>query len=517
VSVAPLWCAAFLPFSDMPEQVAVVSTLRHWLDPAFRFQESYTLAFGKSQYLLYHVVAAALSVLTGGAETANLVLLTLVGLAFPYALRALCRALERDERLALFAIPAFWSRPLTMGFLPYVASVPAATYGLALVVRYARAPTRGRAAGLAAIAVALFYLHANAYVLFVGASIVLLVWLGAARRVLWLAPSAALAAAWTVWGSIANRASSLRDPGQVGFIRESEAVRQFPEWAHDIWRAHFDEACAVAVWGAFALLLLLSRRGGRRPLDAAAWIPLAAAVVLYFALPYRVGAGVMLNVRLAVFVVMFAPLVLRPARGALPRAALAAVACAGVVLSVGSAVEARAEDRDELGDIDRLLDRMPPGSRVLTLTFHVTSEYVHWAPWTFFGAYHRTRVGGVSSESFCELAHWPVRFRPGAAPPPKPSLFWTFDSCGYRNATDGPYYDYVLARGNVDPFRDAPPGPRWRRIDTEKDWVLYERDPGAANPAWPVADEGPCESRRSLERLQRPDVAPPRASASAFP
>src|SRR5580700_10029122 len=135
----------------MPEHVAVIATLRHWFDPSWHTHDVYALAIGKSQYVLYHVVGALVSIATGEAELANRVLLTAVGLSLPYALRSLARALDRDERLALFAAPAFWSRPLLMGFLPYVASLPAVTWGLALSARQTRAPTRGRAIGLAVL------------------------------------------------------------------------------------------------------------------------------------------------------------------------------------------------------------------------------------------------------------------------------------------------------------------------------------------------------------------------------
>ena len=76
---------------------------------------------------------------------------------------------------------------------------------------------------------------------------------------------------------------------------------------------------------------------------------------------------------------------------------------------------------------------------------------------------------------------------------------WTFNACAYRNEIDGGCYDHVITRGNVDPFRDAPPGPVFQKVDAERELVLYERVPGATNPAWAVADGGPCESRKSLE------------------
>lgn len=514
-SVVPLWCARFLPFSDMPEQVAVIATLRHYWDASWNVRGEYVVALGQSQYLLYHVVAALLSVVTDSAELANRILLTLTGLAFPCALRSLLRAFGRDPRLALFGVPAFWSRPLTMGFVPYVVSVPVVLWALALAVRQAESPTRRRAIGLCAVSVALFYLHANAYVLFLlgafgvlGGHAIQRIWrmeLGARkaralaetrallRMSVWVLPSAICATAWTLRGAIAPQL----EEHQVLYVPLRYLLAEFPRWSHDIWRSHWDEGCAIVVWTAFAVLLV--QRGARQQRGRAwiAAIPFACAVLTYLALPYSVGVGVMLNVRVAVFVAVLAPLLLDTVRGTRATVPLLAVACANLVLAGDAAYEVHRVETDELGDVDRLLLRMEPDTRVVTLPFHLSSHHTHWAPWTFFGSYARSRHGGIAGFSFSEISHWPIHYREEIAPPKK-SVFWTFDACRFRNEVDGRYYDYVLARGDVDPFRDAPPGPRWRKVDSERDFTLYAKVPGE-NPAWIVDDGGPCESRRSLE------------------
>ena len=124
VNALPLFAGAFLPFSDLPEHVAAIAALAHFHDPAWRIAEHYTFALGESQYLLYHLAGAALSLVVGTAERANLILLAATAIAWPYAMRALLRALGRDERLALFACPLFWNHALVIGLLPFVASVP---------------------------------------------------------------------------------------------------------------------------------------------------------------------------------------------------------------------------------------------------------------------------------------------------------------------------------------------------------------------------------------------------------
>jgi hypothetical protein len=509
-TVVPLWCARFLPFSDMPEHVAVIATLRHWFDPSWHTHDVYALAIGKSQYVLYHVVGALVSIATGEAELANRVLLTAVGLSLPYALRSLARALDRDERLALFAAPAFWSRPLLMGFLPYVASLPAVTWGLALSARQARAPTRGRAIGLAVLAIALFYLHGDAFLLFALGAVALRVVLGegpplrVARDLSWLGPSAATAAGWALYGRVGAEGSSLRDSvGQMAYVPLKELARELPMWSFDIWRGHVDELCAAALWGSFALLALQlspTEASSSRPrrLRWAAAVPFLCAALGYVAMPWSIGAGVMLNVRLASFVSMFAPLMLEPARGALAVLPLVGVLGAGTINSAYAAHEVYRAEHDELGAVNRLIDQVPGGARIVTLPFHFTSAFTHWGPWGFLGSYVRARRGGVASFSFTELGHWPLQFRAEAAPPRK-APFWTFSPCLFRNETDGAYYDYVLVRGKLDPFRDAPPGPRWKSVDRDGEFVLYEKVGGEWNPPWRVEDGGPCKSRWSLE------------------
>ena len=109
------------------------------------------------------------------------------------------------------------------------------------------------------------------------------------------------------------------------------------------------------------------------------------------------------------------------------------------------------------------------------------------------------RAGGVSEPSFSVLGHWPIHFRSAAAPPSKPEAFWEFSPCAFRNTTDGPYFDYVLVRGRVDPFADAPPGPVFMPILRESDWTLYAKVTNAESPPDSAPDEGPCVARPRKE------------------
>jgi hypothetical protein len=497
-SAVPLWCARFLPLADLPQHVAAIGMLRSWWSPALHLGTRYALNVGDSQYFVYHAAGAALSLVTGSAESANRVLLTLVAVSFPYALRSLLSALDRDARLALFAAPAFWSAPLMMGFVPYVAAVPVALWGVALFVRQARAPSRGRSVGLACLACLLFGLHLSAYLVLLGCVVVVSAPLyrrpaNAVRALVWMAPSTALTAAWALRGSLVVPSVPAPEGTQVAWTSTRTLVEQLPIWAHDIWRSHVDEGCAVVF--SIALIVLVFQRG-RVPEDAwlarAAWVPFAVALLAYAVLPYSIGPAVMLDTRMATFVVLFAPLVLTPSPGPWGTLPLVAVFASHLVGVVDSAIEVRRTESEELGDVDRLLREIPADARVLTLPVHLTSKHTHWPPWVFLGSYHLARAGGEAEMSFTRIRHWPIRDRSSFDDARRP-LFWTLAPCTFRNAFDGPTADYLLVRAPRDVFRSHPEGPRWRRLDQEREWSLYERqegDPWTATADRP--DPGPC-------------------------
>src|SRR5689334_24746606 len=60
-TVFPLWVAPSLPFTDLPQHVAAIATLRHFYDPQWKAQEYFTLALGRSPYLLYYLAGALLA------------------------------------------------------------------------------------------------------------------------------------------------------------------------------------------------------------------------------------------------------------------------------------------------------------------------------------------------------------------------------------------------------------------------------------------------------------------------
>ena len=477
-NVVALWSGPYLPFTDLPQHAAAIATLRHWSDPQWKAQEYFTLALGRSQYLLYYLAGALLAFPLGSAELANLTLLSATALAFPLALRSLLRAVRGDERLALFAAPLFWSQSLLIGFFNYLAALPLLLWGLSLAVRDAEAPRPRRTVLVAAVALALFYLHLSAFLLFAPAALLAWLLLGRGpRALLWVVPVAALGFAFLATSPVIHPEKvGWTHPMEIRFEAPSDALRNLPSALLDIWPGTQDDLVLLALIGAAALLAWPQPRDpdadARLRGLAAGWCALAA--FLYFAFPVSIGWLWQLNERYAIALALLAPLLLRPARGLRGALPLVLVAAASLFSAGIAGRQIRGFSREVEG-FDRVLDATEPGRRLLSLIYGRDSAWAKFSPYLHFGSYYRARKGGIASFSFAELPQSPLRYRPETAPPPKPA-HWEWEPWSFRNDVDGLYYDYLLVRGFGDPAARAGPGPAWHVLSRAGAWTLYTKE-----------------------------------------
>ncbi|MFL5412920.1 MAG: hypothetical protein ACJ79D_16255 [Myxococcales bacterium] len=482
-NVVALWSAPYLPFTDLPQHAAAIATLRHFDDAAWKSREYFTLALGRSQYLLYYLAGALLAFPFGTAERANLVLLSISAVAFPYALRSLLRTMGADPRLALFAVPLFWSQSLLIGFFNYVAALPLLLWALGLSVQEAAAPRAARTALLAAVSVALFYLHLSAFLLFAPAAALAQVLLAphglraVARRFVWMVPTLGLGVAFLLTSPVVHpQAVGWNEPVNVWFEPVRDALQKLPEALLDIWPGDVDLWISLGLLGAAVLLVgprdLRNEGARRRFVLAATWT--AMAVALYFAFPISIGWLWQLNERYAIAATLLLPLLLAPRRGTRGAVPLLAVFLLGLASAGLAGRQARAFSR-EVDGFDRVISRAQPGRRLLGLVYERGSRAAKFAPYLHFGSYYRARGGGIAAFSFAELPQSPLRYRPETEPPRHP-LHWEWEPWRFDRVVDGNYYDYVLVRGNVDPFARPGPGPRYRRIAHEGLWALYAKE-----------------------------------------
>lgn len=503
-SAAPLLAVRYLPFTDLPEHVASIATMSRLL-PGGGGSADYALALGQSQYLVYDLVAVVFTRLLGGdANLANRLCLSLVAVAWPYAMRALLRALDRDERIALLAPAVFWSRALTIGFLPFVASMPLALYALAVLLRHLREPTRKRGLWLAVVAFVLFYTHVSSFVVFAFAGgVMTLVRVAPSRDVkralALLAPMVPSMIAALVWW----RAGSLNArPGErehVGRLPGHLAFDAVPIWAFDVWRSHWDELWSALWWTAFSLVAIagLRRKADAESLRSGAFagVPLACALLIYLVTPFHVGAAGYLDVRLAPMLALFVLPLLRPVPGRITNVALVIATIGATGGAITAVREMKRVEHEMVGDFDGLLAKMKPHTRLAMLNFAQRSPRMYFWPYVFAGAYHRQKEGTVTAYSFNDTVdHWPIHYAPHAERPPSHPGFWVYSPCVYEFRRDGLYYDYLLVQGPHSPFDPGHPGPEYREVGRSGGFLLFEKVSNEdAEPDLP--DRGPCAPR----------------------
>ncbi len=505
VVVAPLWFARYLPFADLPEHAAVSAALAHWGDPSWRIPEYFAFAPLSTPYWLYDLVGALVARLVGDAITAHVVLLTLVGLALPWSVAAFLGALGRDRRLGALAAALFWSRALQYGLLPFVASIPVLLYGLAWYLSFlrrrsarqaSRAALRGLFVRACAAAFVLPFLHITSFAVYwlVAAGYALLWWRRAGGRSLaWrAAPLVPLLSAGIVLAYMFSAARTGGFDGEMRFLSARTTLASIPEWSFNVWRRRDEKVFAVVYWVGYLGVFVSGFRRRMRFAFVRLW-PLLVAAVIFAIVPFQIGAGMMLNIRVGPLLwVMLLPL-LRLRASTLSRLSVLAT----LLGTVGQALVARAvvqASQADLGDFRSIVDAVPPGSRILYLPFDRRTPQTHFFPWMHVAAAIRAEKGGLSQFSFTVLPHWPLQDR---VSPRKPG-FWDRSPCWFEAQGDGAFYDVLLVRGAFDPFQgtgDAlrhPMGSEFVLTVAAPPFYLWRRRPAAERLPTPDLERAPC-------------------------
>ena len=478
----------FPPITDFAEHAATIATLedlwRHGPLEAW-----YQADFVHTQYWLMAVLGALLSPLVGGASFALKLLLISASVGLVASLLRLARNLELDERMALVAVPLLWSRPFTLGFVPFVMAAPLVVLALAEVAAVER-PSRRQHLLIGALSLATFFLNlASVAWLLVAAvavsaarELTLSTWRASLRPVLSRLASVLvlipLVGVWLAFSSVTNVDTSRFAVSMKGqWWSPFHLLQDAPTWLMDRWKGDLDVRLLVVLLVAVvALLLPLGAREvspGRR-VAVALWV---ATSSLTLALPFERGWLWGLNTRFLPLAVMLAPLAFAHRRGLLRHLV---VACfIGVALVTAWDVERHvAAAQVELEGVS-LLRGLPPG-RLLQLTFDDSSSVFEDSTVSHASAWHRVWNHGANEPSFVDLPQSVVRYREGKAPWTRPWP-WEFSPQAYDNTREGPH-DFVLTRGAGPSFPPPPEvaGPRWKLLREAGAWRLWAKE---AEPA----------------------------------
>lgn len=479
-ATAPAWIVKHPPLQDLPFHLATIRVVHDFGDPQLGFAQHYVLTFGRTQYVLYYLLGSILAYPLG-VHAANVVLLSVYLGGTPLAIRALLRALGRDERLCLFSIPILVNVMFSFGLLPFIFGIPLMFTALWAAVRHFDAPTPKTGAILGVLVIGLFYAHIFPFGLFAIGTIILFPWTRPERWIRAALPYVPGGIAATYWLFFTEPGKAARGAAKAAEQAPplAQAIANAWMWTGEVFRDQSDEAHWIVAGAVAVLSLGLATAGKSKQVRGRALIAIPLlCVVMYFTQGESRGAVWLFCQRFPILFLFTVIPFLRLPQGWL--GTLCTVAILGV--SISSVVNVCKHyvqfEREEVGEIDEACDALPYNSRTAALIYDKGSGVVHWAPFLHFGSYCQLRRGGLIQFSYAGWSHWPFDYKPGAYPPAvtKPPLRWEWMPEG-RDVQGElvPNYDHVVTRGGG--FR-PPPG-TYRTTYRGGRWAVWEREPGA--------------------------------------
>lgn len=498
----PLFVVDHPPIQDLPQHLAAMRVLVDYDVPSLRFAEFFEVDLLRTQYLAYYGAVRVLGTVLS-VELANRLVLATAIVGTPYAMRALLRALGRDERLCVLTLPLTWNAHLILGFLNFISAIPLALLGLALAARLRQQFTPRLAAGLAVVSALTFYTHVVPFAFLGLGAALMLVGDGpreTGKRWLALVPAGLCALLWTrvsPAGQATLHATAIGGdaaaPGpQPHFAAPGDALREAPMWLTDVLHGDTDIQLLIAY-----VLLLLSflavgagrdeadtspegRRRGRMLRVVGLLSPLA--VLAYFVTPTSYDWIWPINARFPLLALIFAIPLLPRARGV---GGVVLVTLAGLLTlrSAQAVTEAFvAFETEEVGALDQAIAVIPEGSRTVGLIWDRGSRHVAFSPFIHSVAWVQARRGGAVMFTFDDFPQSPVVFREDNRPP-RVGPRWEWMPERVNPDTDLGFYHYVLTRGG--PGRIAR-STQFDEVFHDGPWRVYRRrylEPGLPDPS----------------------------------
>jgi len=474
---APAWIVKHPPLQDAPFHLATLRVIHDFGDPSLHLADFYRMNLGGTQYVFAYVLGSALAYVVGVPFAHAAISCIYLG-GTPLALRALLRALGKDERLCLFVVPMLVNGMFTLGFLPYLLGIPFMFWGLAVGVEDVMRPARKTGILLGVISLVLFFTHVFPFALFGIGYAAFFPWSRPkawVRAALPVVPSVLGAAWWTLFASAGKSSAGglskifLKTPDFAG------AFSEIPGWTFNVFRDNSDEAVALMLALAAIVGLALSQGESdtsRKESRPYALLPLACGF-FYFFLGDELGDVWLVAKRFAAPGMMAAIPLLRMPRG--PRGVLVTTALVGICAhaTVNTCSHFVRFEQQEVGEIDEAIAAMEPGKKVAGLIFDRGSMVTNNSPFLHYVSFYQAKKGGFVQFSYAHFKHWPFSYKDGFMPPPgrppAPRWEWTPESV---QGELYPFYDYVLVRGGGFYPR---PGQYHLKFSGEH-WKVYERE-----------------------------------------
>ncbi len=451
IATTPAWIVRHLPLQDFPTHLAILRVVHSYGDPAFGLQPYFVLNLFGTQYLMYYLVGSGLAYLFG-VFGANTILVSSYLGGTVLATRSLARALGKDERVAIFAIPFLVNSMFMYGFLPFLFGIPFSLFGIALSIKYFEKPSIARGCTISALATFLVLEHLFPFLLF-GLGFIAVFpwnkpksWLRAGAPVV---PALALLGFWMACSTTGKRmATSIGTVPSAPIMARLKAV---PRWTIDVFGDLSNTKFAIAIAAVATLSTALSL-SNKRAAGQIAWryaaLPIVC-IILYLIADDSVGDIWLVGPRLAILAIIAAvPLVGIPT--GVPGQLITGLAAAIGTFSIWNTCKHFIEfERKDVGNFEGALSVMEPGKKVAGLIYDHTCSIGIVTPFLHFVSYYQAEKGGLAQWSMANVHHLPFQFRPDRLPPQgvmeRSGWEWSPQRVTIRELY--PFYDYVLTRG----------------------------------------------------------------------
>jgi hypothetical protein len=490
-NLLPVALNKYLPFADVTGRLGSVAAMLHQGDPVARHGEYFHVDVRLIPTTIYEAVVFGLAQVMPAPVASNLFLALFCVLAVPLAMLYALRSLGREPWLVVLCLPLLYQKALFCGLVNFVAAIPFVLVGVALHSKALdpdgpeRLPWRSVAA-LAVVGVLVPFAHAFVAHYYLGLVVMLAAVGTLARARPWLlaqlglslVPMLVYLGVWTQGATGGRTVDIFID--QVWRAKHSlrASARYFYDWTVNNLRSRIDDLVLAGLVASFLAVLAWTSwtlRGRlhvpvRDRLRRAGWelrlpLLLLATAVLYYLLPFEVHRPVYwwgVSVRMVPFLWLLAILCLPRCPRPLPIATLLPAALAALLHGAYLTYDFRAWFNGvEMAGLDRAVDVIPRGKRVLGLFPHFTDDPRYTHPSLFFVATtYVVRRGGYAypAMEWDPEHHW-VGPRD---PPPAPLMGM---ARRFRWELHGRDWDYLMVkdpppgqRRDVDPLAQVPPG-----------------------------------------------------------
>jgi hypothetical protein len=494
VLIAPFTVVRYPPLTDLPMHAAVTSAFRHWLDPAWHFQDQFELQPLRSPVLSFYVLGALLACfmpITVAMKVATALLLSLL----PIGLAVYCRGMKKNPTMGVAAAALAWGTLTHWGFISFLAALGLTMMGVGLTLMVVERPSRSRMIGLGVVSVLVFFTHVSGippYLLAVAIATGFM--FPVTRRVrpvaIAVAPAALL---FALWWRVRPPSESTAIPihfdasatGRMAARIGDALLHSFrgPEEASILT----DMVCiilGVAVYSVVVGVIGARRRRSRPPSRRAVHATAAAVTIslmfsaLYFVLPLDIGVWSVVSPRemTAAALCALAALPSLPHNPWFRAPALCALLVA-ITMPARFVTGKYVAFERWTKDFDAVLAEIPMAPKLGYVLWDRSGPDGEMIPLLHFPAWVQAERGGWLSFHFATWEHEPIRFRttpPMDVPPPTPDGFERHPDM-FDLTTRGQYFDWILIRSPSSPEARVAVDPSLQLVANKGWWWLYHR------------------------------------------